>query len=79
MFIREYLTNLFNGFKLFVNEFNLRRHGIANQSTFRCSLWFDEKTKKQNEEEIVNVIISLHLKQQNRRNIYFCLKSNQIP
>ena len=70
MFIRQYVTDLFNGFKLFVNECSLRRYEIANQS--------NGLTKQQNEEEILNVIISLHLKQQNRRNIYFCLKCNRI-
>ena len=30
MFIRQYVKDLFNAFKLFVNGFNLRRHGITN-------------------------------------------------
>ena len=44
-----------------MNEFKLRRHGIINQNTFRCSGGADVTAQK--EEEIVNFIISLHLRQ----------------
>ena len=46
MFIPLYFSDLSNGFKLCLNKFKLRRHGIANQSIFRCSLWFDETAKR---------------------------------
>ena len=37
---------LYNGFKLSVNEFNLRKYGITNQNTFRYSGWADETAKQ---------------------------------
>ena len=45
-FIAQYFSDLSNGFKLCLNEFKLRRHGIINQNTFRCLGSVDETEKR---------------------------------
>ena len=46
MFMCQYVSDLSNDFKCHVNEFKLRRHGITNQNTFRCSGRTDETAKQ---------------------------------
>ena len=46
MFIPQNFSDLSNDFKLCLNEFKLRRHGIINQNTFRCLGSVDETEKQ---------------------------------
>ena len=46
MFIPQHFSDFSNGFKLCLNKFKLRRHGIINQNTFRCLGSVDETEKR---------------------------------